>query len=169
MDYDVDWLGLTVATLAFLLACWSAWRSWATDRSQKRQAAVANARDVTISVRRFDMDADPFVWGGPEEREALKDNFVTLHVFNDSDAEVRDVEIDLLVASKGTWTLLGKEKLDVLPAHNEAPAVVCGAAYYDPLPLSKGRVTFTDHHGDRWVRWSDGRLIAQRQGKDRDV
>lgn len=90
----------------------------------------------------------------------MKNKLVTVRVFNDGDAEVRDVIVDLLVVNKGAWTLLGQQKLDTLAAHTESPAVVGGAAFYDPFPLSKGRATFTHRHGSRWVRWSDGRLIA---------
>lgn len=155
-----DWLDRALAGLAFVLACWSAWRSWLTDRHQKRQAAVATARQVTVILRRFDMDVDPFVWGGPGDRESMKDKLVTVQVFNDADAEVRDVVVELLVVSKGAWTLLGQQKVDTLAAHTESPAVVGGAAFYDPFPLAKGRATFIDRRGSRWERWSDGRLVA---------
>jgi len=157
---DVDWLDRAIAGLAFVVACWSAWRSWLTDRHQKRQAAVATARQVTVILRRFDVDLDPFVWGGPEDRESMKDKLVTVQVFNDGDAEVRDVIVELLVVNKGAWTLLGQQKIDRLASHTESPAVVGGAAFYDPFPLAKGRATFTDRHGSRWVRWSDSRLVA---------
>jgi hypothetical protein len=62
---------------------------------------------VTVILRRFDVDLDPFVWGGPEDRESMKDKLVTVQVFNDGDAEVRDVIVELLVVNKGAWTLLG--------------------------------------------------------------
>ena len=91
----------------------------------------------------------------------MKDKLVTVKVFNDGDAEVRGVMIDLLVVRKGAWTLLGQQKVARLAAHTESEAVVGGAVLYDPLPLAKGRATFTDTRGSRWVRWSDSRLVAE--------
>ena len=119
------------------------------------------ARQVTVALRRFDQDVDPLVWGGSEDRESMKDKLVTVQVFNDGDAEIQDVVVELLVVKHGAWTLLGQQKVDRLAPHTESPSVVGGAAFYDPLPLAKGRVTFTDGHGSRWVRWSDGRLLAK--------
>jgi hypothetical protein len=118
------------------------------------------ARQVTVTLRPFNANVDPFVWGGPRERELLKDFFITVQVFNDGDAEIQDVVVDLLIIKYGEWTLLGQEKLDRLGPHKETPAVVGGTGI-DEMAFAKGRVTYTDEHGKRWVRWSDGRLLAK--------
>lgn len=115
---------------------------------------------MTITTRRFDVDVDPFAWGDLGDRESMKDKLVTIQVFNDGDEEVSDVKIELLIVKNGAWSLLGQQKVARLEAHTEASPVVGGAVYYDPLPLAKGCVTFTDVKGRRWERWSDGRLVA---------
>lgn len=150
-----------IAFIALIVSIWNTWQNSVVVQDQRQQTTLTMARQVTVTLRRFDPNVDPFVWGGPEARELLKDRFVTVQVFNDGDAEVQDVVVDLLTVKHGAWTLLGQEKLDRLGPHKESQAVVGGAAGYDDLlALAKGRVTFTDKHGSRWVRWSDGRLLA---------
>lgn len=150
-----------IALIALLVSVWSAWETSAVVQHQRQETTLTMARQVTVTLRRFDPDVDPFIWGGPESRELMKDKFITMQVFNDGDAELQDVDMELLVVKLGAWTLLGQQKVDRLAPHTQSSAVVSGAAHYDPLPLAKGRVTFTDGHGNRWVRWSDGRLLAK--------
>jgi hypothetical protein len=156
-----NWISNAIAGLALTVSFWNAWQNWVIQQYQRQETAVAKARQVTVTLRRFDPDVDPFDWGMLGDRESMKDKLVTVHVFNDGDAEVQDVVIELLVVKHGAWTLLGQRKIDRLAAHTESPVVVGGEAFYDPLPPTKGHVTFTDEHGSRWVRWSDGRLLNE--------
>ncbi len=156
-----NWISNTIAGFALAISFWNAWQSCEIQQHQRQETAVAKARQVTVTLRRFDPDVDPFVWDMLGDRESMKDKLVTVHVFNDGDAEVRDVVIELLEVKHGKWTLLGQRKIDRLAAHAESPVVVSGAVFYDPLPLAKGRVIFTDEHGSRWVRWNDGRLLNE--------
>lgn len=146
-----------IALIALLVSIWSAWE---TVQHQRQETTLAMARQVTVTLRRFNPDVDPFIWGGPESRELMKDKFITMQVFNDGEAELQDVDMELLVVKLGMWTLLDQQKVDRLAPHTQSSAMVSGAAHYDPLARAKGRVTFTDGHGNRWVRWSDGRLLA---------
>jgi len=156
-----NWISNAIAGLALAVSFWNASQSCVIQQHQRSETAVAKARQVTVTLRRFDPDVDPFDWDMLGDRESMKDKLVTVHVFNDGDAEVQDVVIELLVVKHGAWTLLGQQKIDRLAAHAESPVVVSGAVFYDPLPLAKGRATFTDKHGSRWVRWSDGRLLNE--------
>jgi len=154
-------LSVLISLSALLLSIFTMWQNSEVLQHQRQETRLTMARQVTVTLRRFDPNVDPFVWGS-ENRELMKNIFVTVQVFNDGDAEVQDVVVDLLTVKHGEWTLLGQEKFDRLGPHKESPAVVGGAAGYDDLlALAKGRVTFTDKHGSRWVRWSDGRLLAK--------
>lgn len=154
-------LSVLIAVIALLVSFWSAWQNSVVVQHQRQETTLAMAWQVTVTLRRFDPDVDPFGWEGLWTRESMKDLSVTMQVFNDGDAEIQDVVLELLMVKHGAWTLLGEEKVDRLGAHKESLAVVGGAVFFDPLPLAKARVTFTDGHGNRWVRWSDGRLLAK--------
>lgn len=161
------WTSNGIAFLALAVSFWNAWQNWVVVNHQKQETILSMARQVTVTLRRFDPDVDPLPWEGLMDRESVKDRLFTAQVFNDGDAEIKDVVLELLTVKHGKWTLNSVEEVDRLGAHTESRKVV-GGSLYDPLTQGKGRVTFTDKHGSRWVRWSDGRLLAHTTTKPKN-
>ena len=99
-----------IALIALLVSIYSVWENSGVVQHQRQETTLSRARQVTVTLRRFDPDLDPFVWGGSENRESMKNMSVTVQVFNDGDAEVQDVIAEL--PNRETWGVdtLGRAK-----------------------------------------------------------